>query len=77
MKEDAEGEMQLRDLSLGAAIQYVKTKDEAAGQRVQGRQSVPGGPCEQGHREGLGSWLMAVATSDTTEEMAQKGQGTF
>lgn len=51
MKEDAEGEMQLRDLSLGAAIQYVKTKDEAAGQRVQGRQSVPGGPCEQGHRK--------------------------
>lgn len=36
--------MQLRDLSLGAAIQYVKTKDEAAGQRVQGRQSVPGDP---------------------------------
>lgn len=32
MKEDAEGEMQLRDLSLGAAIQYVKTKDEAVGQ---------------------------------------------
>lgn len=44
MKEDAEGEMQLRDLSLGAAIQYVKTKDEAVGQRVQGRQSVPGDP---------------------------------
>lgn len=53
---------------MGAAIQYVKTKDEA---------ERAGRPCEQGHGEGLGSWLMAVSMSNTTEEMAQKGQGTF
>ena len=67
-QQDAEGETQLRDLSLGAAIQYVKIKDEA---------ERAGGRCEQGHREGLGSWLMALCMSNTTEEMAQKGQGTF